>query len=147
MRSENRFLLGLLLVISTSFAFAPNPALSANTATPQKQTLHRADFRIEGASCVTCLRRIAKTFRDSKGVIKADVSVFRPYWSIVIYDSNQTSMPKLSDSIKKENVKFQELEDKPIQSVPLIIIPKGLTQTRSNTSGKDASAGSPAHGH
>ena len=66
------------------------------------------------------------TFRHDKGVVKADVSVFRPYWSIIIYDSNQTDWKSIVDSIKKEHVKFAELTDEKIDAVPEIIIPKGL---------------------
>jgi cation transport ATPase len=115
-------LMSALVAVIPACAAEPNQTM--NNA--QKQALHRADFRVEGASCVMCLRRIAATFRKDKGVKKADVSVFRPYWSIVIYDANQTNMQKLTGAIKSEHVKLAELEDKPIDSMPAIIIPKGL---------------------
>lgn len=125
-------LLALILIsiffISASAATAAEAKMNAT----QKESLHRADFKVEGASCVNCLRRIAATFRKDRGVKRADVSVFRPYWSIVIYDSNQTNFNNLVGSIcKQEKVKMVEIEDKPIDAVPTIIIPKGIGLQRS----------------
>ena len=127
-----------MLACATLF-LAPAVGLEAN-ATPKRegvaspsrshgQALHRLDFRIQGASCVVCLRRIAKTFRDSKGVLKADVSIFRPYWAIVIYDAKETNLAKLTDAIKSEKVQLLEIEDKPISELPLLLIPKGIGDT------------------
>ncbi len=97
--------------------------LAANTK-QEKSSLHRADFRVEGASCVTCLRRVAKALRETKGVLKADVSIYKPHWSIVIYDSKATNFDKISAVTKTEKVKFAGLEDKPLAEMPLIVIPK-----------------------
>ena len=57
------------------------------------------DFRVEGASCVACLMRTGNELRGAKGVIKADVSIYRPYWAIVIYDASQTN--RNADSAKR----------------------------------------------
>lgn len=101
---------------------------SAQTKSASKQNLHRADFRVTGASCVACLRRIGKTIRDQKGVLKADVSIFKPYWAIVIYEADQTNMEKIFDCVKHEKVKFEDIEDKSISALPLIVIPKGINK-------------------
>lgn len=105
---------------------APTPGSAADThARAAGQALHRADFRVEGASCVACLRRIAKAMRETKGVLKADVSIFRPYWAIAIYDSKHADFAKMQKDISaKENVRFMEIEDKSIAEMPLIVIPK-----------------------
>lgn len=110
------------LAVSLSASLASVPAArSADSG----QSLHRVDFRIEGASCVTCLRRIAKSMRESKGVLKADASIYRPYWAIAIYDAKKTTFDKFSAPIaKSEQVRFAEVEDKPISSMPLVVIPK-----------------------
>jgi hypothetical protein len=53
-------------------------------------------------------------------------AIFKPYRAIVIYDAGQTSMDKLLESMVKEKVKFEDIENKSIGSVPAIPIPRGL---------------------
>lgn len=122
----------------TNSAAAEKPASSA------KQKLHRADFTVSGASCVACLRRIAKTVRDQKGVLKADISIFKPYWAIVIYDAEQTNMDKLFETVKEEKIKFNEMEDKPIATMPMIIIPKGVGSSAASSNAATTDSGSSA---
>lgn len=93
-------------------------------AQQQKQSLHRVDFKVEGASCVTCLRRVAKAMRETKGVLKADVSIYKPYWAIAIYDAKATNFQKISEIAKVEKVRFTQVEDKAIAQMPLVVIPK-----------------------
>jgi copper chaperone CopZ len=108
----------------------PSSAVPTATATEKKggHKLHRADFRVTGASCVGCLRRVGKILRNHKGVVKADVSIFKPHWAIVIFNSDEVTLDQLGDACKIEKVKFEEVEDKPISEVPLIVIPKGLSK-------------------
>jgi hypothetical protein len=117
----------LIAAFLTTALLGTIPGLEAKE-TPAKQagSLHRMDFRVEGASCVACLRRTGQELRSTKGVIKADVSIFRPYWAIVIYDASQTNLEKMKRSITNEHVKLMEVEDKPIAEVPLIVIPKSV---------------------
>lgn len=105
-------------------------AIAAPVATkaPDSKKLKRADFRVTGASCVSCLRRVGKTMREQKGVLKADVSIFKPYWALVIYDGALTSVEKIYEAVKSEKVRFEDIEDKTISEVPLIPIPKGLNR-------------------
>lgn len=114
----------LLVFASLSLTWFAADLASAEQQSNGRQQLHRADFRVEGVSCVACLRRVAAGLRSCKGVLKADVSIYRPYWSIVIYDRSQTSIDQMRDAIKQEKVKLVDLEDKPIQSIPLVIVPK-----------------------
>ena len=117
----------LALLLLTVSLLSPAISLAEHSKRSAGQDLHRADFRVEGASCVTCLRRIASTLRATRGVIKADISIYRPYWAIVIYDKKQTSIEKMNEAVKSEHIKMAELEDKSIPQVPAVIIPKGLT--------------------
>jgi hypothetical protein len=108
------------------------PSSAAPTGSSEKKgghKLHRADFRVTGASCVGCLRRVGKILRTHKGVVKADVSIFKPHWAIVIFNSDEVSLDQLGDACKVEKVKFEEVEDKSISEVPLIVIPKGLSKS------------------
>lgn len=124
-------ILSLLPALAQAAPGAGSKPVADNTANPgSRQKLHRADFRVTGASCVACLRRIGKTIREQKGVLKADVSIFKPYWAIVIYDAELINMDKIYDVVKAEKVKFDEIEDKPIQSLPLIVIPKGMSKAQ-----------------
>lgn len=120
---------GKLAALIGCLCIALMPMAAAAKAAPEalKANLHRLDFRVEGASCVTCLRRIGQTFRTSPGVLKADVSIYRPYWAIVIYDLKKTNLNKLTDAIKNEHVKLVDVEDKPISTVPAVVIPKSIS--------------------
>jgi copper chaperone CopZ len=147
----NAILTSLLLLTmlgAGSGVFCPSPGEPARGQTGSSaQKLHRADFRVTGASCVACLRRIGKTIREQKGVMKADVSIFKPYWAIVVYDSGQTSLNKLLEVVSKEKVKFEDIEDRAISSVPVIVIPKGINSAESRTPAAPASAAAPAPAH
>ena len=124
---------------TSSTKSTPSEAL---TAASDKKSVHRADFRVKGASCVACLRRISKTMREQKGVLKGDVSIFPPYWAIMIYDQNQTNMAKLYEAVAHEKVTFEDIEDRAITGgVPLIVIPKGLGQTDSGPGNKNSAPG------
>lgn len=107
------------------------------TTASKTKNMHRADFRVKGASCVACLRRISKTLRAQKGVIKGDVSIFSPYWAIVIFDGDQTTLDKIYESVKHEKVTFEDIEDRVVNGLPLIVIPKGMGQAQTpGTTGK-----------
>ncbi len=101
-------------------------AAASESKSQSGEKLHRADFRVSGASCVACLRRIGKTIREQPGVSTGDVSILRPYWAVVVYDASKTNMDKIFQSIAKEKVKFEDMDDKAIASLPLIVVPKGL---------------------
>lgn len=97
------------------------PAAQVKAGVP---ALQRADFRVTGASCVACLRRVAQRMRSAPGVIKADVSIFKPYWGLIIYDKKQTTLKQVFDKSVEENVKFADVDDKPIAEMPVILLPK-----------------------
>ena len=134
MRAVKLAWLCLALTITSSIDFRMPPpswaqksAAKPATKSNNGKTLRRADFKIEGASCVVCLRRVATALRENKAVLKADVSIYRPHWSLVIYDSKLTSFDKLIFPIKlKEKIRIAALEDKPIKELPALVLPKGL---------------------
>jgi hypothetical protein len=116
----------ILLACLGPYLTAPEASAKEETETP-KPSVHRLDFRVEGASCVTCLRRISQTFRSCPGVFKADVSIYRPFWAIVIYDYKRTSLSKLTEAVKSEHVKLVDVEDKSISGVPAMLVPKTIS--------------------
>jgi hypothetical protein len=149
---RNTIAVSVLAAVVLAQALTPLPSPAAGPTQRSKpaaastagQALHRVDFRIEGASCVACLRRIAKAMRETKGILKADVSIFRPYWAIAIYDAKQADFPKLQRDISaKENVRFMEIEDKGISEMPLIVIPK-VSSAQSKSPAVKAAVGAAA---
>ncbi len=130
-RTPSLLISGLMILSMATPALAlPNQPSTQPTSGKKeaKQKLYRADFRVSGASCVGCLRRVAKILRTHKGVLKADVSIFKPHWAIAIYNADEVSLDQLAEACKTEKVKFEEVEDKPIAEVPLIVIPKGMNK-------------------
>lgn len=109
-------------------AAKPEPATKSAPAQVKKPAagalLQRADFKVTGASCVGCLRRVAKRMRDCDGVLKADVSIFRPYWGLVVYDKKKTTLKKIFDAAVEDKVKFVEVTDVPISQMPVVLLPK-----------------------
>lgn len=116
----------LLAMLAASAAQAGTKVAPAKP--PAAQSLHRLDFRVEGASCVACLRKTGQELRESKGVLKADVSIYKPYWAIVIYDAKQTNLEAMKTSIKNQHVRLVDIEDKGISQVPAIIIPRSVNK-------------------
>lgn len=123
----------LAMAISLFSCLQPSNGQAAGAQ--QKQSLHRVDFRVEGASCVACLRRVAKGMRETKGVLKADVSIYKPYWAIAIYDAKETNFEKISAIAKAEKVRFAAVEDKAIAEMPIIVIPKVSTPPAKTAAG------------
>lgn len=146
MNKIEKFLALTIVCLSMVSSLAPQ----ASCATPDKSTanaeLHRLDFRVEGASCVVCLRRIGQELRDTKGVFKADVSIYKPNWAIVIYDAKKTNLEHFKSAVKAENVKFVDLEDKRISEMPFLVIPKGVGQSHNKSAAQPSTqSSSPPH--
>lgn len=126
------FLLALALVVLALPAAAAKPEPTAKPSATKspvaaKKTqagLQRADFRVTGASCVACLRRVAKRLREAPGVLKADVSIFRPYWGLVIYDKKKTTLKKVLDGAVEDKVQYAEVTDVSIGELPTVVLPK-----------------------
>ncbi len=115
------------LLLAGASASAPAKETGASKSNSGNAGLHRADFRVEGASCVVCLRRVAKKLKSAAGVVKADVSIFRPYWALVVYDSKKTALPKIFEAAGDEKVKFADVEDVAISEMPLVLLPKQVS--------------------
>lgn len=100
-------------------------AVHALAAQPVKPALERADFLITGTSCAACLMRIEDKIKKTPGVVKAAVSIFKPYSAIVIFDSKKTNMHKVYDSMMGEPVMFSNIKEHPIDKLPAILLPAG----------------------
>lgn len=133
--NKSAFALLSILVLSTSAPFAyaieskevAEPILKVGDI--EKAPYLRLDFNLKGATCVTCIRRVAKRLRDNKGVLKADISILRPYEGVVIFEPQKTNVTKLSSEITKEEKRASvgDLQLTALQSVPAIVMPRAKT--------------------
>jgi hypothetical protein len=114
----------LLLMAEQSWITTHQPCVAA-ARQARGPSLRRVEFRAMNVSCIACLRRIAGSFQKAKGVLKADISIYRPYWGVVIYNKNETTFEKLTkECTRGESVKIVDVEEKSIDKVPVLIIPK-----------------------
>ena len=86
-------------------------------------TLRRVDMIVAGSSCASCLIRIEKKLKTTPGVLKAMVSVYRPYSAVVIYDSAKTSMAEISKVLSSEKARPDQAVDVSIKAVPALLLP------------------------
>ncbi len=96
----------------------------------EKAPFLRLDFNLKGATCVSCIRRISKRLRGSKGVLKADISILNPYEGVVIFDGKKTSSTKLESEIRNEDKRASAADRQltALSSVPSIVLPRTKTQ-------------------
>ncbi|HEY9677975.1 MAG TPA: hypothetical protein V6C76_08190 [Drouetiella sp.] len=107
-----------------------------STATPSynAKALHRLDFRVKGKSCAVCLLNIQKHVGTVPGAIKAAVQLQPPYAAVVLFDSSKTNSKTLLNVAKEgyPEVSFEAIEDKPIDKLPLVLVPKVGGETLTN---------------
>ncbi len=100
--------------------------VSAPTTVGQK--MRRLDFRLEGASCATCLLKIRSVLRATKGVSRCELALRKPYGGVVIYNAAQIDIKKITELATKadprSSVSVKDVLDEPIAKEPLMLIPK-----------------------
>ncbi|CAN5293756.1 hypothetical protein BH11CYA1_BH11CYA1_48150 [soil metagenome] len=107
-------------VVSLLFAILL-PAIFSSAA--MAAALRRVDMIVGGSSCASCLIRIEKKLKASPGVLKAMVSVYRPYAAVVIYDAGKTSMAEITKVLSSEKAQAEQPVDVPIKTVPALLLP------------------------
>jgi copper chaperone CopZ len=90
------------------------------------KALHRLDFRVVGKSCAVCLLGIQKRVSTVPGSIKAAVQLQAPYAAVILYDSSKTNQKALIKKAQETipEVTFEAIEDKPIDKLPAVLVPK-----------------------
>lgn len=111
-----RFLASLLVAILL-------PLLVSLSADSRANELRRVDMLISGSSCASCLLRIEKKLKAIPGVVKAMVSVYRPYPAVVVYDSKKTSMAALKKVLESEKAFAEQTLDVKVKEVPALLMP------------------------
>lgn len=122
----------MLMSVGSSAAWAESKANPAEINAAQK--LMRLDFQLAGTSCVACIRRVANKFQAAPGVIKADVSIYKPHWSVVVFDANKTNQDAVLQAVKTESVYMEALEATPLSSMPAVVVPRAAESAQ--TAGK-----------
>lgn len=77
-------------------------------AAEREKTL-RIEFKISGTDCPVCLGRIQGKIKALKGVKKAVVWTWPPYFGLVIYEANVLNWADVEKSIADEHVRLIEV--------------------------------------
>jgi copper chaperone CopZ len=85
--------------------------------------LKRVDLVVSGSSCASCLIRIEKKLRTTPGVLKAMVSVYRPYPAVIIYNSERTSLVALKKVLESEKAGAEKIVEVQVKEVPALLLP------------------------
>ena len=117
-------LVAVIIALGSTCSIAS--AESGSDASVKEYPFRRVDFEIRGSKCVSCIRRLVRSLRKSKGVEKCDISVLKPYGGVLVFDRNKTSFEKLLKRLKHEKVTAVNVETADIKTVPSILIPKSL---------------------
>ncbi len=104
-------------------AEAADPTDADGTFTKSNSPYQRLDFQVK-ASCVTCLRKVAKALKATRGVLNADVSIYYPHWGVVIIDTSQTDERKIIARISKEKAVIDKLLRQDLKEKPLVVVPR-----------------------
>jgi copper chaperone CopZ len=115
-------LLALTSAIPIGNAFAAN-SNQTDGAGASPLPFARLDFQVK-ASCVTCLRRVAKALKATKGVISADVSIYHPHWAVVLIDTSATDTDKVLAKVKKEKADIDKLVRTDLKEKPILVVPR-----------------------
>ena len=86
--------------------------------------MQRSDFDVQGSSCATCLIRLEKKLKATPGVLKAVVSIYKPFHAAVIYDPQKTDWAKVSTVFTAEKVQAGNLKQSAIDEIPLVLEPR-----------------------
>jgi len=118
-----------ILGISASCEALEKTSSSGKASTAVSKTLlHRFDFRLEGASCATCLLKIRAALRQTKGVANCEMALRKPYGGVVIYRASDIDVKKISAIMVKADprstVVVKDQVDETIAKMPLLLIPK-----------------------
>lgn len=128
----SNFILRAALVVAVFFCIDSNGALAAddkeapvgqNKVAKSDFPYRRLDFQVK-ASCVSCLRRVAKALKSTRGVVSADVAIYYPHWAVVVLDTSMTDEMKVIARVKKEKADIEKLFKQDLKEKPLIVVPR-----------------------
>lgn len=112
------WLFSLLLICSVNFSYAGNATSS--------QALHHAKFRVPGASCISCIRRLEREMRQTPGVILAHAVKVSPFVMELYYDGNILKLNTIFDSLKAQGYIVSDVLNEPVTSIPALAVNKDV---------------------
>ncbi|MBX9878421.1 MAG: heavy-metal-associated domain-containing protein [Candidatus Obscuribacterales bacterium] len=113
------FLSLVLFICNVDLGYASNTTSSA-------QALHHAKFRVPGASCISCIRRLEREVRQTPGVILAHAVKTSPFIMELYYDSNILKLTTIFDSLKAEGYIVSDVLNEPVNSIPALATSKDV---------------------
>lgn len=119
----------LSLCISCGFNTAAEAGTKDESSTKSSMPYQRLDFQVK-ASCVSCLRRVAKALKATRGVLNADVSIYNPHWAVVIIDTAVIDDKKIIARIVKEKANVDKLTIQDLKEKPIIVVPRSDAPVR-----------------
>jgi copper chaperone CopZ len=112
----------VLILFVSSFS-----TLAAPAAEIAAKGLHRLDFRLEKASCPTCIIKVRKALRATTGVVACETALRKPYGAVIIFQPDKVTVDKMKkvaqEADPNKRVEFADVLDKPINSVPALLLP------------------------
>lgn len=130
MRLSRLLLCLLALTLMTGGASPPAEARANAKVEPEKRIeeypYRRVDFDLKGSKCSSCIRRVVRKVRKSKGVLKADISIKKPYSGVIIFDRKKTDFNTIKKRFKSDKVEAVSVEIEDLKSLPSLLIPKAL---------------------
>jgi hypothetical protein len=116
--------IGLISSVSPGAAAeTANKVESESASTKGNLPYQRLDFQVK-ASCVTCLRKVAKALKATRGVVSADVSIYYPHWAVVIIDTSMTDDKKIIARVAKEKAAIDKLIKQDLKDKPILVVPR-----------------------
>ena len=95
-----------------------------------EQSLHKAEMRITGSMCISCLNRLNQNLKSQYGIIKVKVdlsqagfsdpaspSVLRWAQATVIYDASQISLAAIRNYLEELGYASYKVKDKAIDNI------------------------------
>lgn len=118
-------ILSVCFLSNVSIVSAETGTSTATESTSARGNLpyQRLDFQVK-ASCVTCLRKVAKALKATRGVVSADVSIYYPHWAVVIIDTAQTDDKKIIARVAKEKANIDKLIKQDLKDKPILVVPR-----------------------
>jgi len=106
-------------------------AINSAPASVTPKGLHRLDFRLDKASCASCILKVRKALRAAPGILKCEIALRKPYGAVVIYEPNKIKADKMQiiarEADPNKRVELVDQMDEPIKAIPTLLLPKHTT--------------------
>jgi copper chaperone CopZ len=123
MRKQLSLILSLNLILFATICLSP----ASRAVESADKGLHRLDFRLEKASCATCILKVRKALRESPGVVACEISIKKPYGGVLFFNPAKMNIDKVRTAAMAADphhkVQVVEPLEKAVPRVPSLIVP------------------------